>query len=99
VSNTLSNGLTTSYAYDQMGEVVTEPDPPVGDRVTGDPHTAQITTSYADGNVLSQTAADTTSCQREPTIFPCVPRTFIVITGSRPGLLMVGRCAGAAGPE
>ena len=60
-SSTYPNGLTTSYAYDPMGQVTTETDPPVTDRVTGAVHTAQITTSYdPDGDVLSQTVADTT---------------------------------------
>ena len=61
VSNTYPNGLTTSYAYDQMGDVVTETDPPVQDQVTSDTHTAQTTTTYdPDGDVLTQTVADTT---------------------------------------
>ena len=59
ISNSYPNGLTTSYAYNQMGQVVTETDPPVTDRVTGAVHTAQTTTTYdPDGNVLSQTVAD-----------------------------------------
>ncbi len=59
-SSTYPAGLVTSYTYDQMGNVVTEADPTVTDAV-GSPHTAVIATSYdPDGDVLSQTVADTT---------------------------------------
>ena len=40
----LPAGLTTRYAYDKDGQVVTENDPPVTNRVTGAIHTAQTTT-------------------------------------------------------
>ena len=61
VSDSYPSGLTTSYAYNADGQVVTQTDPPVTDRVTGATHTAQTTTVYdADGNVTSQTVADTT---------------------------------------
>jgi RHS repeat-associated protein len=61
VSNSYPNGLTTSYTYTLDGQVATETDPAVTDRVTGAVHTAQISTSYdQDGDVLSQTVADTT---------------------------------------
>ena len=69
ISNSYPNGLVTSYAYNEMGQVVTETDPPVTDRVTGAVHTAQITTAYdADGNVLSQTVADTTGGDASRTV-------------------------------
>jgi len=61
VSDTFPNGLATSYAYDGENRVVTETDPGATNRVTGAVHTAQTTTAYdADGNVSSQTVADTT---------------------------------------
>ena len=61
VSNSYPNGLATSYTYTLDGQVATETDPAVNDRVTGAVHTAQISTSYdPDGDVLSQTVADTT---------------------------------------
>lgn len=59
VSSTTPNGLVTSLTYDQLGQVVAQTDPPVTNRVTGAVHTATTTTSYdADGEVLSQTVAD-----------------------------------------
>jgi RHS repeat-associated protein len=60
-SNSYSSGLTTSYVYDKNGQLTQETDPPVTNRVTGAVHTAQTSTVYdADGNVTSQTVADTT---------------------------------------
>jgi RHS repeat-associated protein len=60
-SNAYPSGLTTTFTYAPDGQVATETDPAVTDRVTGAVHTAQISTSYdADGDVLSQTVADTT---------------------------------------
>jgi RHS repeat-associated protein len=60
-SNAFPSGLTTTVAYTPDGQVSTETDPGVTDRVTGATHTAQTSTSYdADGDVLSQTVADTT---------------------------------------
>ncbi len=44
-----------------MGQVTSETDPAVTDRVTGAVHTTQISTVYdVDGDVTSQTAADVT---------------------------------------
>jgi YD repeat-containing protein len=61
ISNSFPNGLTTSYSYTLDGQVATETDPGVTDGVTGAVHTAKISTSYDnDGDVLSQTVADTT---------------------------------------
>ncbi|MFG3229842.1 LamG-like jellyroll fold domain-containing protein [Kitasatospora sp. NPDC048194] len=61
VSDTYPNGLATSYVYDGDGEVTQETNPPITDRVTGAIHTAQVSTVFDyDGNVTSQTVADTT---------------------------------------
>src|SRR6185437_12445828 len=54
-------GLTTTYAYDANGNLSTQTEPPVTNRVTGAVHTAQTTTTYdPDDNVLSQQVADLT---------------------------------------
>ena len=69
ISSTYPNGLVTTFAYNQMGQAVTETDPPVTDPVTGAVHTAQISTSYdPDGNVLSQTAADSSGGDASRTV-------------------------------
>lgn len=61
VSDTYPDGLTTTSTYDKAGRVVTETSPAVTDRVSGAVHTARVTTSFdVDGNVTSQTVADTT---------------------------------------
>ncbi|HEX5495264.1 MAG TPA: LamG-like jellyroll fold domain-containing protein [Mycobacteriales bacterium] len=53
--------LVTTYSYDANGRVTRQTNPATTDRVTGDVHTARITTTYdADGDVLSQMTADTT---------------------------------------
>ncbi len=68
-STSFPHGLTTTYAYDALGEPVTETDPLVTDTVTGDPHTPQTTTVYdADGDVTSQTVADTTGGDASRTV-------------------------------
>ncbi|HET6503257.1 MAG TPA: LamG-like jellyroll fold domain-containing protein [Amycolatopsis sp.] len=52
--------LTTTYAYDANGRVTQQTSPPVTDRITGNQHIAQVTTTYdADGDVISQVTADT----------------------------------------
>jgi RHS repeat-associated protein len=59
-SDSYPNGLETQYVYNKNGQVVTETDAAVTDRVTGAVHTAQTATVYdVDGNVTSQTVADT----------------------------------------
>ncbi len=69
VSDTYYNGLVTTYVYDANGQVTLETDPAVTDRVTGAVHTPQITTTYdADGDVLSQTTADTTGGDASRTV-------------------------------
>lgn len=69
VSDSYPGGLTTSYTYNKMGEVTSQTDPAVTDRVTGAVHTAQTTTSYdPDGNVTSQTVADTTGGDASRTV-------------------------------
>ena len=69
ISDSFPNGLTTTYAYDPLGQVTSETDPPVNDRVTGAQHTPQISTVYdADGNVTSQTVADTTGGDASRTV-------------------------------
>lgn len=59
--DTYPNGLVTAYTYDADGRVTQETDPAVTDRVTGAVHTVQDTSTYdIDGDLLSETAADTT---------------------------------------
>jgi YD repeat-containing protein len=61
VSDTYPAGLTTTYGYDGQDQVVSGTEPPIADRITGKVHTAQTTTVYdADGDLTSQTVADTT---------------------------------------
>ncbi|HEX7661183.1 MAG TPA: LamG-like jellyroll fold domain-containing protein, partial [Pseudonocardiaceae bacterium] len=61
VSDAYPGGLVTSYTYDSQDKVVSETDPPVTNRVTGAVHTARTTSVYdPDGNLTSQTVADTT---------------------------------------
>ncbi|MGD0557188.1 MAG: LamG-like jellyroll fold domain-containing protein, partial [Streptosporangiaceae bacterium] len=68
-SDSYPNGLTTTYTYNGDGQVTTETDPPVTNRVTGATHTAQTTNSYdADGDLLSQTVADTTGGDSSRTV-------------------------------
>jgi RHS repeat-associated protein len=60
-TDTFPAGLITRYGYDGLGRVVSQTDPPTTNRVTGAVHTAVSTTMYnVDGQVLSQTLADTT---------------------------------------
>ena len=69
VSDTEAGGLTTSYSYNANGQVTQETDPPVTDAVTDKVHTEQITTTYdADGDVLTQTTADTTGGDASRTV-------------------------------
>jgi RHS repeat-associated protein len=68
-SDSYPGGLETTYGYDPEGQVTQETDPPVTDRVTGAIHTAQTTNTYdADGDVLSQTVADTTGGDASRTV-------------------------------
>ncbi|WP_228044363.1 LamG-like jellyroll fold domain-containing protein [Streptomyces ferrugineus] len=61
VSDTFPNGVTTTYAYDTASHVVTETGAGVRNEITGTTHTAKITRAYdEDGNLLSETTADTT---------------------------------------
>jgi RHS repeat-associated protein len=61
VSDTFPAGLVTTFGYDGQDQVVSETAPAVTDRVTGAVHTPQTATVYdADGNITSQTVADTT---------------------------------------
>ena len=69
VSDTEPGGLTTAYSYNANGQVTQETDPPVTDKVTGVVHTEQVTTTYdADGDVLTQTTADTTGGDASRTV-------------------------------
>jgi RHS repeat-associated protein len=68
-SDTYPNGLATSYSYDADGRLTQQTDPAVTDRVTGAKHTAQVTSAYdADGDLLSQVAADTTGGNASRTV-------------------------------
>lgn len=59
VSTTSPNGLVTTIGYDAAGQVVTQTDPTVTNRVTGAAHTATTTTGYdPDGDITSQKVAD-----------------------------------------
>ncbi|GIF97014.1 LamG-like jellyroll fold domain-containing protein [Catellatospora citrea] len=61
VNKSFPAGVTTSYAYDKANRIRTQTDPAITNRVTGAQHTAVTTTEYdRDGNVLSQTTADST---------------------------------------
>ncbi|MEV6345208.1 LamG-like jellyroll fold domain-containing protein [Actinoplanes sp. NPDC051851] len=60
-TGTFPGGRTSTFTYDAQGLVLTETDPPVTNRVTGAVHTAVTTNTYdADGNMTSQTTADST---------------------------------------
>ena len=68
-SDTYPSGLATTYTYDANGDLATETDPAVTNRVTGAVHTAQTTTSYdADGDVTSQVVADLTGGDASRTV-------------------------------
>jgi RHS repeat-associated protein len=59
VATTTPNGLVSTAQYDRLGQVISETDPTVTNRVTGAAHTATTTTVYdPDGNATSQTVAD-----------------------------------------
>ncbi|MFD5014867.1 LamG-like jellyroll fold domain-containing protein [Streptomyces chartreusis] len=61
VSDTFPNGVSTSYDYDKASHIVTETGAGVRNEITGTTHTAKITRDYdEDGNLLSETTADTT---------------------------------------
>ncbi|GAA1380935.1 LamG-like jellyroll fold domain-containing protein [Catellatospora chokoriensis] len=61
VNKSFPAGVTTSYTYDKGNRIRTQTDPAITNRVTGAQHTAVTTTEYdRDGNVLSQTTADST---------------------------------------
>ncbi len=61
ISDSYPAGLTTGYVYDAMGQVLQETSPAITDRVTGAIHTSVASTVFDnDGNVTSQTVADTT---------------------------------------
>ncbi|MEV8097778.1 LamG-like jellyroll fold domain-containing protein [Kitasatospora sp. NPDC085879] len=61
LSDTYPAGLRTGYTYDGLGQVVQETSPAITDQVTGATHTPRTTTVFdTDGNVTSQTVADTT---------------------------------------
>ncbi len=65
-----TEGITTSYTYDEASHVITESGPPgVKNEITGTTHTGQITRSYdEDGSLLSETAKDTTGGDSSRTI-------------------------------
>ncbi|MEV8628557.1 LamG-like jellyroll fold domain-containing protein [Streptomyces sp. NPDC051079] len=61
VSDTFPNGVTTTYDYDAMSNVVTETGGGVRNEITDVTHTAKTTRAYdADGNLLSETNEDVT---------------------------------------
>ncbi len=61
VSDTYAAGLTTTYSYDGQGQLLTQDDPPIADRVSAVVHTGRTTTTYdPDGDVLSTTVTDQT---------------------------------------
>ncbi len=69
ISNAYPAGLTTSFTFDGLGQVLTETDPPVTNQVTGAIHTARTTNVYdVDGNVLTQTVADLTGGDASRTV-------------------------------
>jgi RHS repeat-associated protein len=69
VSDTFPVGLATAYTYDGLGQVVSETEPAITNRVTGAVHTTRTTSTYdADGDVLSQTVADTTGGDASRTV-------------------------------
>ncbi len=60
-SDTFPSGVTTSYTWDGNNQLSTQTGPATTDAVTGTLHTPQITNSHdADGDLLTQAAADTT---------------------------------------
>ncbi|HEY6313542.1 MAG TPA: hypothetical protein VIY52_22440 [Streptosporangiaceae bacterium] len=62
-----SIGLTTSFAYDSLGWLVTEIDPPVTDRVTGAVHTEVVSYAYdPDSDVLTSTLEGYTGNPSKP---------------------------------
>jgi RHS repeat-associated protein len=62
VADTAPAGATTSYQYDQLGEVTQEIDPPVTDTLNAAAtHTAVTTTTYdLDGDITEQEVSDAT---------------------------------------
>ncbi|WP_233221395.1 LamG-like jellyroll fold domain-containing protein [Streptomyces carminius] len=55
------DGVTTAYTYNSLSRVVTETGAGVENEITGTTHRARITRSFdADGNLLTETAEDTT---------------------------------------
>ncbi|MEU8932882.1 LamG-like jellyroll fold domain-containing protein [Streptomyces sp. NPDC048409] len=61
VSDTFPDGVSTGFGYDQASHVVSETGAGVKNEITGTTHTAKITRAYdEDGNLLSESAADTT---------------------------------------
>lgn len=66
ISDSFPNGVTTNYAYDGASNVVTESGAGVKNEITGATHTARITRTYdEDGNLLSESTADTTGGDTE----------------------------------
>lgn len=58
-ANTTPGGLVTSLTYDGVGQVTSQTDPQVTDRVTGAVHTAKTTTTFdVDGDIISQAVTD-----------------------------------------
>ncbi|MFJ3549189.1 LamG-like jellyroll fold domain-containing protein [Streptomyces sp. NPDC090114] len=61
VSDTFPDGVTTTYVYDTASRVVSETGAAVENEITGTTHAAKIIRAYdEDGNLLSETAEDTT---------------------------------------
>ncbi|MDI2130543.1 LamG-like jellyroll fold domain-containing protein [Yinghuangia seranimata] len=61
VSDTYPAGVMVAVAYDKLGRITTRTDPGTVNAVTGVTHTPKTTRTFdADGNVLTQTDADTT---------------------------------------
>ncbi|GAB3279628.1 hypothetical protein GCM10027589_06290 [Actinocorallia lasiicapitis] len=61
ISDSFPSGVTETFKYDAVGQLIEENDPAILNRVTGAVHTAKTVTAYdADGNPTSQTVTDLT---------------------------------------
>ncbi|MDX2813402.1 LamG domain-containing protein [Streptomyces sp. PA03-5A] len=61
ISDSQPAGVTSTYGYNAMSQVVSETGPGVKNEITNTTHTARITRLFdADGNLLSETAQDST---------------------------------------
>ncbi|MFD8527990.1 polymorphic toxin-type HINT domain-containing protein [Streptosporangium canum] len=69
ISGADPDGVTTTFTYDSQTRVVTHTGPGIKNEVTGVTHTSQVRYAYdADGNTLTETAADLTGGDPDRTV-------------------------------